>query len=232
MNGTYFMQQESEEWKKLSKKTKQSEKTVLVIIGLILLAGYILQCTDICMCQRRCLCIEVIDKDTSLAILQIHGTIATLSITVITLINGSINNSLYGVSVTDFFMNRKPCILTHKRIMVITFLSIIINVIVHLYGIRWMVFAIFIAVTVLIIYSSLMMCAAFKGIEEIDRQIKQYVISFFEEDNDIESKKQMLHAFMNDWILRKDQNIVEREHYQEIYDYAIEKLLYDAEVRR
>ena len=226
------MQQEAEEWRKISKKTKTGEIAVLVIMGILLLGGLIFQCVDTCICCNGCSFFEALDANASLVILQIHGTIATLSITVITLINGSINDSLYGVSVTDFFMNRKPRILTQKRIMIITFLSVIINLFVHLYGIRWMVLAIFISETVLIIHSSLMMYGAFKGFEEIDRQIRRYVISFFEADNDIEEKKQMLNAFMNDWILRKDQNIVERERYQKIYDYAIEKLLNDAEVRR
>lgn len=226
------MQQDIEGWRIISKKTKTNEIITLVIMGVMLLVGIVLQCVDICMFCKGCSFFEIFDVDASLVILQIHGTISTLSITVITLINGSLKDSLYGISVTDFFMNRKPHILTQKRNMIITFLSVIVSFIMHLYGMRWMVLAIYFSEIVLIIYSSLMMYAAFRGLEEIDRQIRQYVVSFFDANNDIEEKKQMLNAFINDWIIIKDQNIVERERYKKIYDYAIDKLLYDAEVRR
>ena len=64
-------------------------------------------------------------EDFLFTIFSVQASIATVSIAVISIITGFANECYLGVSISEFITTIKPCILTHKRLIVISLLLVI-----------------------------------------------------------------------------------------------------------
>ncbi len=61
------------------------------------------------------------------SVFQIQATIATLGVAIIALLSGLITTKYYGITVTDFILNKKPIILKHKLLAMTNISSIALN---------------------------------------------------------------------------------------------------------
>lgn len=102
-------------YRDIKSNTKRKEKVWMCGIAVILLCGVVSE-----LIVKAGKTIIFIDDMASLtlAVISIQATVATLVITVLSLMANKMDDAFQGVSVNDFLLNIKPWIFTQKRIIV------------------------------------------------------------------------------------------------------------------
>lgn len=116
----------------------------------------------------------------SLVILQIQGTIDTLSIAVLSLLGGRISESYMGIPLVDFSLSRKPWCLKQRRIIILLIILLSINIFLHLINLYNTVFALFLISEGLICFSVKEIYEVFSGHIELEKEIECYLLDQIE----------------------------------------------------
>lgn len=162
----------------------------------------------------------------SQTILQIQSSISTLSVALIALIVGNINDTYMGISYTNYYLNIKPKYFTQKRIMLFSLLLIVIGVLFHLDRCYYLVISSFLISLFPIIISILALYSAFDGVSKINKEIyKYYNEVMYSLDTPFEIKAKMLMDFINEWCTKKELSRPEllkyKEHFQKGYSQIL-----------
>lgn len=163
----------------------------------------------------------------SLVILQIQGTIDTLSIAVLSLLGGRISETYMGMPLIDFILNRKPVCLKQKWIINSLIFLLCFNIFLHLLGLYNTVLALFLVTAGLIVISIKEIYEVFSGDIVIENEIKSYLIHSAENGTHREHLD-LTKKFCNEWELKIGIQIEpEYEIYRQIFDVLFKKLFQD-----
>lgn len=159
-------------WKEYLKKSKKKEmsliKIALILIFLGIIADYYVKNNHVIFVIED---IEAI----SLTLLQIQSGISTLTLSIIALLSGFINDSYLGISISEFFLDIKPIIFSQKRIIILEFILLLGGI--GSYYVKFFnsLSCIFLISIIYIIYSILQMYSIFKGKKNIELEIENYL---------------------------------------------------------
>jgi hypothetical protein len=154
-------------WTEIENNIKKREKRWLGLILIIIVVGILNE--SIAHLFHPLLYVLNFDA-VSLTILSIQATVATLVLTILSLMVNKMDASYMGMSINDFLLNIKPWLFKQKRIIIAEIALIVGNVFVHM--IRWynIVVAVFIVSMLLVIIcrlsSEAATCAVFGGQQE------------------------------------------------------------------
>lgn len=169
---------------------------------------------------------ESIDSDFALVILQIQATVDALTIAIIALISGNISDSNMGIAFSDYYLNIRPSIFKQKRIIVSSFLLLVINIGFFIMGWYYLVLWIFVITIILILMSISGVYLIFNGNRLAEKETKDYINYVLSRGNDYRKKYVICMEFIIDWknvILSQSRE--DYEAYKEIFLYGLEKLL-------
>ena len=107
--------------------------------------------------------------------MQIQATVGTLVFTITTLIAGNVSDSYMGVSISDFYLNIKPWILTQKILIILVLGLNMISIILHSLGCYNTVFFSFISTLIAILTSITEIYSALKGKNKQHQEIEPYI---------------------------------------------------------
>lgn len=133
-------------------------------------------------------------EDFLFTIFSVQASIATVSIAVISIITGFANECYLGVSISEFITTIKPCILTHKRLIVISLLLVICSYIAVAF--KWInlcisLFFISIIITILLVSDVYII---FGGAPKVQRMIRSYVLDHYDDARIEAIKKELIKA--------------------------------------
>jgi len=150
--------------------------------------------------------------DISLSVISIEATVATLVITILSLMTGKIDQSYLGVGINDFLLNIKPQIFKQKTLFISELILIAVNVCLQIFGCYNIVISIFFVSLFLIGISVFEVYEAFVGSEDIAEEIKEYMT---DDCYDKRLKMQKMLNLAKQW----DKEIVKQTNHQ-YEDYA------------
>lgn len=203
-------------------KYKSTETKALLLMGLLLACG----CVFDYQSARGIPLHPVNNLDGfSQVLLQIQGTVASLTISVIALLSGNIRDSVLGVSLTDYYLNKRPWIFKHRRVIVWSLLLLIANVLLHTWACYNLVLCVFVASFIPVLISILELYGVFHGRYSVNREIEQYVKTVFAERGNDTGRHALLEALTDDLTGEAKENAIEYEQYVQIYLYACRQLL-------
>lgn len=163
-------------WPKIKSKSKRYEIRWLCLIVAILTFGIVDEIYGHFAAIHNWPLFIVDDYDSvSSMVISIQATVATLVITVLSLMTNKMEKAILGVSVNNFLLNIKPQIFKQKRIIISEIILIIANVFIYMIGWYNIACAVFIVGMILVLISILEIYEAFLGTEKIDGEIEAYV---------------------------------------------------------
>lgn len=206
-------------WKSIRSRQQKREASWIVIFFICILVGAIGDCLN--RHGHPILYVENLDG-VSLVILQIQGTIDTLSIAVLSLLGGRVSESYMGIPLVDFSLNRKPGCLKQRRIIILLIIVLSINIFLHLINLYNTVFALFLISEGLICFSVKEIYEVFSGHIELEKEIECYFLDQIESGKH-DNKLDLLHKFCGEWKVKSvNQSEPEFETYQKIFDALFE----------
>ena len=207
-------------WKKYREYCKYCEYAVALILLLIPLLGVTIHY----LLSHSC-CFEACNASTYQAVLQMQATVVTLSLTLLTLIV-NYSGSVYGVPIIDYFISKKPSLLTQKRIIVILLALLLFAVSLNYFG-YWqcLAFYTFSDSIMLIIYSVSIIYPVFNGSYSAKNEIGAWLSERIKTSSLSEQElMKIFEAFMEDWQKQEKQNSLEYKDYEDLYTIMIERL--------
>lgn len=163
---------------------------------------------------------EVTDINTfSLTLLQIQASVSTLSIALVALISGNITESYMGVPICHYYMNIKPRIFKQKIIIFLSLITLIVNVIFHLWECYNLVICLFAISAVLIFISITELYSIFRGKNNIHKEIEKFLHDVISGNYEYEYKYSIMENYINDWKnIIGSQMIEEYEQYFKLFN--------------
>ena len=159
-----------EKWKTIQRAYIIGE--IIVIISIIILIILGMLCDFYVLIKDTSIIIIDDIESFSLTILQIQATVGTLIFTIIALIAGNISDSYMGISVSDFYLNKKPWKLTQKILIIISLVLCLLRIISYCFSLFNTVFYLFIATFIVILLSILQLYSAFIGRNKLHQEIE------------------------------------------------------------
>ena len=219
------------DWKEIRRKVKREEKIfVFIILGII-----IVSIIDEVIAKSGYAFLFVLNYESvSLVVIQIQATVQTLSIALLALVSGKSDDSYLGMNYNYFLFNIRPYVFSQKKLVYELIALLIINVFFHMFRLYNIVIAVFIVACMLIYISVKEIYSAFMGQSSIstDLEIESYYRSFtIEEVSNTQTKeafKQLCKGWQNDL---GNQNSLEYEKYQSLFNSFLEKLLLSSETQ-
>lgn len=217
--------------KEIRRKVKREEKIfVFIILGII-----IVSIIDEVIAKSGYAFLFVLNYESvSLVVIQIQATVQTLSIALLALVSGKSDDSYLGMNYNYFLFNIRPYVFSQKKLVYELIALLIINVFFHMFRLYNIVIAVFIVACMLIYISVKEIYSAFMGQSSIstDLEIESYYRSFtIEEVSNTQTKeafKQLCKGWQNDL---GNQNSLEYEKYQSLFNSFLEKLLLSSETQ-
>lgn len=211
-------------WESIKSKQLKDEFLWIVCFVVYILSGVIGDCLS--KGGHPILFVENLDG-VSLVILQIQGTLDTLSIAILSLLGGRVSELYMGIPLIDFALNRKPRWLRQKRIINSLIILLSINVCFHLLKLYNIVFTLFLVSEGLICFSVKEIYEVFSGHIELGNEIETYLLDQMEIGMHSD-KINLLHKFCNEWKSKiVNQSEPEYKSYQKTFDVIFHKLFLD-----
>lgn len=201
-------------WNQKRKPVIVSECIFVILSVLILLYGVI--CEIFVRNNMTWFYMENISNFV-LTILGAQATVCTLSITIISLISNNINEVYMGLSVSRYYLDKRPLILSQKVIISVSIGLLLVNCISYIFALYNIIFALFVIDMFLIMLSAVEICTSFRGF----RKAKEEISIYFEEcinkllhENKFQKVVSLITDFVVDWS-----NIVENQTDSEYIKY-------------
>ena len=207
-------------WKEKRKRILLSEVGVIIAITIIILIGVVCDC----LVKRGIVFHYVVDlNDASLTLLQIQAALTTLTLTIIALLSGNISDSYMGVSISDFYLERRPYFFKQKLIIVIEFVALGVSIWGHLFCLYNIVIAVFMSSMMLVLISIMEIYAIFKGKRKTLQDIESYVSFLFEDEFLCKTAGE---DFIKDWKnVAPTQSKEKFEHYFQLFSELAKRIL-------
>ena len=137
-------------WEEIQLKSRKTEIRRIALLIIILLLGLADE-----LFGRILGPLIFIDDYSSitLAVITVQATVATLVITILSLMANKMDAAYMGVSINDFLLNIKPWVFKQKRIIILEIALIVLNVFLQIFGCFNVVIAVFVAAMILMIIS-------------------------------------------------------------------------------
>jgi hypothetical protein len=207
-------------WKETRKKVVWTELLAIIGVFALILSGI---CFNYKLCDGNLNHIMNIESGTSLTILQIQATLTTLTIAIIALLTGNIDETHMGVSISLYFLETKPFILKYKAIIAVEFVLLVVGVLAHAKKFYILVFAFFFSALVIIVLSIFKIYSAFNGKKDTFREIRDYVVWLFEATKEYEKAGQQ---YVDDWKRNScSQSVEEFDEYFNLFFHLIKRIL-------
>ena len=211
-------------WKSIKNRQIKFEARWIAFFVICILLGSIGDCLN--KCGHPIFCIKNLDG-VSLVILQIQGTIDTLSIAVLSLLGGRISESYLGIPLIDFALNRKPRWLKQMRIVCLLIILLSVNILVHLAELYNLVLALFLVSEGLICFSVMEIYEVFSGHIELGNEIKCYIEDKIGSGTHSD-KINLLSKFCDEWKTKiLSQSEPEFKIYQDVFDVIFKNIFLD-----
>ena len=167
--------------------------------------------------------------DISLAILQIQATVMTLSLTIITILSGSIADSYMGVAISEYYLEKRPVLFKQRCIIIIEFVCLICSVFFHIITKDSLVIACFLISVGLILISVAEVYSSFKGKNHTSNEIELYVRYLFEEDEKYQNTGK---SFLKDWkAIVEKQSLEEFNQYFNLFIILVKRCIRQSDIR-
>ncbi len=136
--------------------------------------------------------------DIAKILVQIQATVALLSFSLLALIGSFLDKKFWGISVSDFYYNKKNPLLTTKVIIIIELGIIISSIYALLFNMYNLLFMLFFTTIFLIIYSLNNIYKIFAGSEAIEDEIKEYLNDIYSSGSS-QKIRDSIKCFFEDW---------------------------------
>lgn len=213
------------DWKQNKKKIICNEIGIIIVLVIIILLGITI---NIFANNGLFLKTENMENISSV-LLQIQGTLITITIAVVAILSGVINESYMGISISSYYLEKRPFVLKYKFIIVLEFVLLTAIVIFHFISLYYVVFAIFVVTLIFIVASIFEVFEFFKGTKGTTDEIERYVEYRLEKGNDY---LKYGNQFLIDW--KKDsanQSTEEYEKHLKMFFKLIDRLLYLEDIK-
>ena len=167
-----------EKWIKRRKEISSVEIVAIVVAILLLLIGGV---CDVAVKMGYILIHVKAFEDVSLAVLQMQASITVLTLSIIALLSGNISDSYMGVSVSSYFLEKRPPYLKQKRIIILEFILLLECLCDHLLGLYNLVIATFVVAIIFITVSIYEVYSIYYGKGDTEEEIENYVEYLFGE---------------------------------------------------
>lgn len=183
-------------WKEIKSKTEYEECLFIIIILIIAFFGI----TDEIYSRIHGAVIYIKDwRSLCLTVVSIQANVATLVITILSLIAGRIDQEYLGVKYIDFLLNIKPSLFKQKFVIYTELGLIVVSSFLLMGECFNVVIALFVISGFLVVISVRNIYGTFIGSEKIDKEIKAYINSAIDEDSQDRCSNQQ----KNNNIIRK-----------------------------
>lgn len=223
------------------KSSTWKEIFYLIALAMLIITGIVL---DSFVCMGHTL-IRVNNYDgISITIIEMQATAVTTTIALISLMSGRITESYMGIKIIDYLFNLKPALLKQKCILIFSILLLSMSIAAYLFQLYNTIFAISIAMALLIVMSALRIYDAYEGSIPFDKEISEYIILKFTlhpsnaskgnsgfhgtskaltSKYSAEKKLNLLTTFSEDWIQNIDtQSELEYSHFTDVFFKAFQ----------
>ena len=207
-------------WKQSQKRIKHLEVIAIAVAIVTLFFGGI---CDVLV--RKGIIFIVVEniEGVSLTLLQIQGTITTLTLMIIALLSGNVSESYMGVSISQYYLEKRPFLLKQSRVILAEFVCLFISIWGHILATYNLVIAFFMVALLLIVISIFEVYTIFNGRRNRSNEIAQYVTHQLQSGKDY---KDVIISFMDDWkqiaIIQSSEDF---DRYFKLFMIAIERSL-------
>lgn len=168
---------------------------ILIVLSLIILAGIV---ADIYV-KNGFYFLVVKDLQSIIeTLIAIHATIATLSLTVLTILCSFVDKSYLGVSISDYYSNKKYPWFKNFIVILVSLALIIIDLFLLFFYCYNTIIFIFIANMILILIAINNVCYVFKGKNKRKQDIGNYVENVFFSKN-LNKQLELFDSFCDEW---------------------------------
>lgn len=150
--------------------------------------------------------------DFAVVMFQIQATVTTLGIALVTLLSSTINDTIYGISISKFILNYRPKFLKQKYVISIMLSMNMLTFVCISIGAYNCVISVFMITFYLILYMTYEILTVFNGREPMKEEINKYIQANL-------SNLDMLKNIFNDTILAIEQE--KRIKVRENLDYEL-----------
>lgn len=167
--------------------------------------------------------------DLLLTLFSVQASISTISIAVVSIITGATNETIYGVSVTQFITSIKPRIFKHKTLIIASLAWIFLNYIFvsyELFNCAIVSLLVSIAITIVLVSN---VAVIFRGKNYVKKEIIHYIRNYYSEDIINDLNGETIDAIETSASLVLKRNY---EAYKAILEKEIEKITNQKEVSK
>lgn len=212
-------------WRDIKRKNLKEESCFAITIVMILLSATIDEIFVLFWGPK----IFVLDYATvSLIAIQIQATIQTLSIALLALASGKMDESYMGINYNDFQFNIRPVIFTQKRLIIGSVLLLVMNLFLHMAGLYNAVVAVFMVACLLIVISAKEIYAVFTVKNLVEEEIESYILYCADGKMDSEKTIEVFQKLCKGWRRNSEnQTTVEYEKYLNVYRSLFQVLIFN-----
>ena len=109
----------------------------------------------------------------------VQATTTAISISILTLLTGSVNDQHVGISVTRYITSLRPVLFKHRLVVIINVLLTFLNYFLVSYDRNNLSVAVFSVCTLIIVYLVIDMYSVFRGREHIYQEIEDYYLNHY-----------------------------------------------------
>lgn len=161
-------------------------------------------------------------RNFSFVLLQIQAGVSTITVALIALISGMINEEVYGISVTRYYMITRPRFFKQIVVVILTISLVFLGTIFNIFELYNMVCVCFFLEWIFIILSIVEIFPVFYGKKKCEKEIKEYVESAMT-SSEIREKMEINRVFCESWV--SDLEEYDFEQRENLYLLGIENML-------
>lgn len=166
-----------------------------MIIFLILMSGII---ADIFVHNDFYLLIVEDLRDFTKILLGIQATVAVLSLSILTLLGSFMDKSYWGISISDFYSNKKNPIFTSFTVIVLGLIFILIDILAIFLELYNFAIMIFVATVFVILWATANVYYVFKGETAIKKDIERLFEETFKSKS-LDAKIELFTQYCSEW---------------------------------
>lgn len=175
----------------------QPDYVLLIILILILFCGLL---ADYLVIKELFIWLVIEDfRDIVKTLLGIQSTVAVLSFSILSLISSYTDKSYWGISIADYYSNKKNRIFKSKVIIALGLLFILISFFSLFFELYNFTVAIFVATLIIILCQTFNIYYIFNGDSAIQKDIEQMFYSEFDKKNNKTKKIELFNTYCTGW---------------------------------
>lgn len=194
-------------------KKENTEVYYGVAVALVILLGVVIEGalwqTHYALSNSDCASI-------SLALVQVEAVLFGLTISLIALLTGKMENSFLGIGYSDYLLNKRTRIFTQKTIIACLLVFLVLSFVLHMVRLYVLVFSFFLCSCILIWLSAVNVYRIFSGTFLLKDEIEAYFYSQIKQG--MNERAELLENLVKDWEANVSaQPIIDYKQYQEAF---------------